>query len=405
MKKVLMVASVPSMIGQFNMDNIEILHNLGYKVYVACNFEDRTVWTTERVKQFVKELKEKDICFRQIDFSRNPSDIKNNCKAYKQLKELVSTQEFSFIHCHTPIGGVLSRIAAHKTHTKVIYTAHGFHFFDGAPKKNWVIYYPIEKFFSSWTDVLITINKEDYKRAKKMFFAKRTIYMPGVGIDLGKFRCNKDSHFREKLGIPDNAVLLFSAGELNQNKNHGSVIKALAEILIKIRKKNIYYVIAGQGELKEELQKLINESGLSERVFLLGFRNDIADIYNAADIYILPSLREGLNVSLMEAMASGLPCICGNIRGNVDLIDEMKSSCFADGYTGLGGGIFFDPTSVEDIKDKIGKLLLLSNAERKAMGRYNLQKVRKFDKNIVEKVIFGVYEECGNSAMERTGHA
>ena len=173
MKKVLMLASVASMIDQFNMQNISLLQEQGYEVHVAANFEQGSTSSKERVEQFKKELKEKNVLYFQIDFSRNVSNIPQNIKAYKQIKKLLVNNKYEFIHCHSPIGGVCGRLAAKVTNTKVIYTAHGFHFYKGAPKFNWMIYYPIEKVLSYITDVLITINKEDYELAKKKDESKK----------------------------------------------------------------------------------------------------------------------------------------------------------------------------------------------------------------------------------------
>ncbi len=378
-KSMLMLASVASMIDQFNMNNIGILLNLGYKVDIACNFEAGNTCSDERIADLKKRLTELGTDYYQIDFVRNVGNLPQFFKALEQVKDLVRKNGYKFIHCHSPIGGVVGRIVGHECKVKVIYTAHGFHFYDGAPKKNWVIYYPIEKFFSKWTDMLITINKEDFQRARKEFYAGKTVYVPGVGVDLEKFGNHKEiqgrNRIREELGIPEEALFLFAAGELNENKNHKAVIKALSEIESKF-----FFAIAGQGEMRDRLQKVIDECGLSKKVKLLGYRSDIADIYEAADIYVLPSHREGLNVSLMEAMASGLPCACGKIRGNVDLINE-------------NGGALFEPDNIEDIKEKLEKLIGKSTEKRKRMGRYNLEKIQKFDKVTVEKAMERVYGE------------
>ena len=170
MKKVLMLATVPSMIGQFNMNNIQILQELDYEVHVACDFKDRSVWTDERVEKFIVQLEEQNVKKIQVDFSRSPLKLWKHKKSYAQLKKLFEDNEYAFIHCHTPIASVICRLVSHKMKVKCIYTAHGFHFFKGAPLKNWVIYYPIEKFLSRWTDIIITINKEDYQRAKEKFY-------------------------------------------------------------------------------------------------------------------------------------------------------------------------------------------------------------------------------------------
>ena len=373
-KRVLMVATVPSMIGQFNMNNINILIDMGYKVDVAADFTDTSVWPLDRVDRFKEQMSQLDIEYFQLDFSRNPLKIGRHINSYKETVKLIKNRKYVFIHTHTPIASAIVRQAAHKTGTKVIYTAHGFHFYDGAPLKNWIIFYPIEKYLSKYTDVLITINKEDFKRASKRFKSKKTIYIPGIGVDTEKFKPDKNSReqIRKELELNDNQVVLLSVGELNENKNHESVIKAIEGM-------PITYVIVGKGELKEHLHSLAQAHHVDLR--LMGFRSDVADFYNAADVYILPSIREGLNVSLMEAMASSLPCLCGKIRGNVDLVDEGK------------GGHLFNPSLVDEIKTAIQKMVTYHIEERQKLGNYNLGKIRSFDVQTVETLFFDIYRE------------
>lgn len=342
MKKMLMLATVPSMIGQFNMSNIDILLDLEYKVHVACDFKDRSVWTEDRVNQFVNDLREKDISYFQIGFPRNPMHINKIISSYKALMKLVETENYSFIHCHTPIASAIARTVAHKTKTKVIYTAHGFHFYDGAPKKNWMIYYPIEKFLSRWTDILITINKEDYNRAKNEFHAKKTVYVPGVGVDTEKFHSGlvDIDKKREELGVAKDDIMLLSVGELSKRKNHEAVIRALKEL----KNPKIKYFIVGKGDLKEYLEDLINNLELELCVTLLGFRGDVSDLCQAADMFVFPSHQEGLPVALMEAIACKTPVVCSNIRGNIDLV--KNDACL------------FNENNVADIKSCLENILI-----------------------------------------------
>lgn len=255
-----------------------------------------------------------------LSCERTPFSL-GTINAYKEIKNLIEENDYDIVHCHTPIAALCTRLACRKQRKKglrVIYTAHGFHFYKGAPLLNWLIYYPIEKICSYFTDVLITINKEDYELAKKKMKAKHVEYVPGVGIDVDKFKNTvvDKAEKRKELGIPEDAFLLVSVGELNKNKNHEVVIRALAEI----NNPDIHYAIAGVGPLHDYLLYLAKELNLEDRVHLLGYRTDVAEIYKCANLYILPSIREGLNVSIMEGIASGLPVLCGNIRGNIDLV-------------------------------------------------------------------------------------
>lgn len=366
-KRVLMTATVASMIGQFNMNNIKTLLDMGYEVDVACDFTDISVWPVERIEKFKNQMSEMNVKCIQLDFSRSPLKLNRHWQSYKETVKLIKDRNYVFIHTHTPISSAVVRLAAHKASTKVIYTAHGFHFYNGAPLKNWLIFYPVEKFLSHYTDVLITINKEDYKRATEKFYAKKTVYVPGVGVDMEKFapRQSGRDKIRAELGLKDTDRMLLSVGELNENKNHISVIKAIADM-------NITYVIVGKGDKEADLKSLAKECGVDLR--LTGFRNDVADFYDAADAYILPSIREGLNVSLMEAMASGLPVACGRIRGNVDLVDDERC--------------LFEPVDIENIKRAVE--YTLDNREKLSVR--NLEKIRAFDLTSVEGIVSGIYQ-------------
>ena len=330
--------------------------------------------TNQKVSDVQKFYHNAGCKVHQIDCSRSPLNT-GNIRAIKQLSAIVEKGGYDIVHCHTPIAAACTRIAcrkARKKGTKVIYTAHGFHFYKGAPKKNWMIFYPIEKICSYYTDVLLTINKEDHALAQKKLKAKKTLLVPGVGVDLERFYKPSVHAYdkRAQFGIPDGSFVIFSAGELNKNKDHETVIRAIAQI------PNVYYVIAGRGELKEHLESVAETCGVKDRVILAGYRSDIDDLYKMSDIYALPSVREGLNVSVMEAMACGLPCVLGRIRGNVDLIDDGK------------GGAFFTPQNVDECKNAILSVL---NGDMDAMGTYNTEKVKKYSLDTVNEIMLGLY--------------
>lgn len=362
-KKVLVLASVASMIDQFNMPNIELLQSMGYEVHVACNFLKGSTCSSEKIEQLKKRLNDIGVTFFQIDFTRSVMNLKQDYIAYKQVKKILIENKYAFIHCHSPIGGVIGRLAGHATRTKVIYTAHGFHFFKGAPLKNWLIYYPIEKFCARYTDVLITINKEDYAFAKKKMPAKKVCYVPGVGIDLSKIQnivCDRNE-VRKSMEVPEDCVLLLSIGELNDNKNHQVVLKALS----KLNNKNVHYAIAGRGNKKDFLLNLAKELNIENQLHLLGFRTDALQLYKATDLFVFPSFREGLSVSMMEAMASGCPIVCSKIRGNIDLV--------IDGI----GGYHFEPNDDSTLTNQIA-LLTDDISKRKEMGLANMHVIKTF---------------------------
>lgn len=363
-KKVLMLASVASMIDQFNMPNIELLQQMGYEVHVAANFTHGSTSSKERLDEFKIKLANMRVHFYHVDFSRQIANIFQHIRAYYQVKNLMQQNNYSFVHCHSPIGGVVGRLVAKKTGTPVIYTAHGFHFYNGAPILNWLLYYPVERWLARYTDVLITINKEDYDRATT-FKAHKVEYIPGVGIDLDRFSSIgvvKDDK-RKKLGLPEDAFVILSVGELNKNKNHEVVVRALA----KFRCSQIHYVICGQGKYAGRLENLSKDLGVVSQVHLLGFRDDISDIYSVSDLFVFPSFREGLSVALMEAMANGLPIVCSSIRGNSDLIEHgingyLVSPDDVDGFVKYINKVM----SNEDISKRFGDLNLERIKERSA---------------------------------------
>ena len=376
MKKMLMVASVPSMIGQFNMNNISILLDLGYEVHVACNWNDRSVWTQEKVDNLKNKLNDLKVKFYQIDFSRSIFDLKNHFESYKQILELTNKNKYNFIHCHTPIASVITRLVCKKSRIKCIYTAHGFHFYKGAPLINWMIFYPLEKYLSKYTDILITINKEDYNRAKNNFKMKAIEYIPGVGVDIQKFQLDdfdRDS-YRKQLGLDKNDFMILSVGELNANKNHEVVLNAIA----KLNNSNIKYMIAGQGGLKQHLLDLAQNLSIENQLQLLGFRNDIAELDNCADLFILPSKREGLGLAAIEAMSTGLPIITSNVHGMNDYSINGIS-----GYS-------YKSNDINGFAKGIKKILENKNLNEK-MSKYNRINSVKYDKKNVEKLMRSIY--------------
>lgn len=289
-----------------------------------------------------------------------------NLKAIWEIERIIKNKKYSIVHCHTPIASICTRIACNKSRKygmRVFYTAHGFHFYKGAPLKNWLFYYPIEWFCSFFTDELITINQEDFKLAKEQFHAKNVKYIPGVGIEL----IDTDSKLskknkRKELGLTEDDFVLLSVGELNDNKNHIVVIHAMKDL----KNKRIKYLICGKGEKKDFLLKQIKYNKLEKRVKLLGFRTDVKEIMQVVDCFIHPSFREGLPVSIMEAMGFGLPVITSNIRGCQDLI--------VDQY----GGFLCNPNEYVEFREAITKVFESSQLFSQ-MKIFNLEYIKKFD--------------------------
>ena len=376
MKKVLFVATVvKTHIMEFHVPYLKMFKEMGWETAVAAknDYENSADCSIPYCDKYYN-----------IDFERNP--IKpNNIRAYKELKKIINEEQYDIIHCHTPVGAMLTRLAAKKARkkgTKVIYTAHGFHFYKGAPLINWLVYYPVEKWLSRYTDVLITINQEDYERTKK-FKAGKVYYVPGVGIDLKKYNVGKIDKVkkREEIGVKSDAFMLLSVGELVPNKNHEVVIRAMSILKKQNKLGSIEYVICGRGKYEKDLKKLAQELNVIDRVHFLGYRSDIYEICNSADLFVFMSHREGLPVALMEAMACGLPVICSNIRGNTDLIE--------DGVTGL-----ISCNNSEKLANNI-KTIQEDSLFRKELSNAVLNKIQVFDlKNVVEEMRKIYLDKC-----------
>ena len=337
-------------------------------------------WDAAGDEQIKSDEEKYGVKIHNVPFERSPYSF-TNFKAYRQLVEIVRRENIDYIHCNTPVGGVLGRLAGKKCKVKkIIYQVHGFHFYKGAPLKNWLLYYPIERFLAHFTDALITINQEDYELARKKLHLRnrgKVYYVPGVGIDLSQYQ-HADSirkSVRDSLELKDTDVVLISMGDLIARKNYSVALKAVSGCLK--THKDIHYIICGKGPELEKLKRLAEELNISDQVHFLGFRTDIKDLLKAADIFFFTSLQEGLPRSTMEAMASGLPVACSRIRGNVDLIDEGK------------GGVLFDPQNIEEIVEKLTFLLQSNYA---SMGRYNFDHISKFSLENASKEVLKVYQ-------------
>lgn len=380
MKRALMYASVASMIQQFNMENIRLLLEQGYEVDVACNMEQGSTVTEEKIASMKKELEAMGVKVYHIPVPRNITAIGGILESFRLSRRLMNERDYSLIHSHSPIGGMICRLANRFSKnygkTEMIYTAHGFHFYKGAPKKNWLMFYPVEWLCSRYTDVLITINQEDYALAKSKMKAKRVEYVPGIGIDLKRIAGfpQKRKEVCHSLGIPQDSVLMLSVGELNDNKNHGAVVEILDQL-----PDNYHYLICGQGANRPVLEAIAKEHGCDSRLHILGYRDDVISVLKSCDLYVFPSRREGLSVALMEAMACGMPCFVSNIRGNCDLIINEE-----------GGALLTVDAFGQELVEKFKKIEDMA-AFKENCGQKNTQRVNMFSRENVGKRMEWIY--------------
>ena len=318
MKKVLYVATVVSHICQFHLPYLEMLQNQGVKVHVAAR--------DNLAEKNGLQLKYTDSYF-DIPFQRSPKD-KRNIAAYKQLKQVLIENQYDLIVCNTPMGGILTRLAARKSRkngTRVIYMAHGFHFYKGAPKKYWLVFYPIEKAFARLCDMVITINEEDYNCAKK-HFKTDVRHIHGVGVNPERFHPVDDSEtltLRENLNLSPDDFAILCTGELNKNKNQVQLIEAA--YILKDKMPNLKILLAGNGPNEETLRKMISQFGLDDAVKLLGYRTDLERLVPAVDLVVSVSHREGMPLNIIEAMLCKKPIIATANRGHKELVIDNKN--------------------------------------------------------------------------------
>ena len=368
-KKVLFVATVvKTHIAQFHIPYLKMLHDSGWETAVAAknDYDDPGDCVIPYCDRYYP-----------VSFGRSPF-TRDNIRAYRSLKRIINEGNFDMIHCHTPVAAFLTRLAARsarKKGCKVIYTAHGYHFYKGAPLLNWLLFFPAEWFASFFTDCLITINREDYAFSKKHFHAKRLEYVRGVGVRLERFQnhAKERDTIRASLGLQADDFVLLSVAEMTKNKNHPMMLEALA----RIPDPHIHLLCAGRGQELENNIALCRELGLEDRVHFLGYRSDVPLLYAAADAFLFISFREGLSLSLMEAMSSGLPSIVSPIRGNVDLISDGKEGPYAK----------LDPGSVAET------IVTLASdpALRARLGAAAKEKVQAFSLDTVSKQMEEIY--------------
>ena len=362
------------------MNDVRILQENGYTVHYASDFEN-PIYNIDQT-----QLKRDGLILHHIDIRKSPFQITKNIKAFIQLKQIIRTEQIELVHCHNPMGGVAGRLAAKASRRKpyVVYTAHGFHFYEGAPKKNWLLYYTAEKFLAHLTDRLITINKEDYERANRFRLKKhgRVEQIPGVGVNIDKFRKRpeiRDSK-REELNIPQNGFHIVSVGELVENKNHAVIIEALA----RLKDENIYYSICGKGPYRTALEQLIQKYHLEKQVRLLGYRNDIHEVLQSADCFAFPSKREGLGIAAIEALACEVPVIASDNRGSREYMRHLENGIVC---------------KAENTEDFVHAILRMEQSEdlRDKMGKQGRKTAEKFSIKATDKIMRRVYHEISET--------
>lgn len=386
MKKALIITAVGGFLAQFETSDVEILQGLGYEVHYASNFQNPIYPSRE------DDLVHAGICLHQIDIEKSPWKVMENGRAFMQIRDIIKSEHIDLVHCHNPVGAAVARCAVQSMGHKpfLIYTAHGFHFYEGAPLKNWALYYAAEALLARCTDMVITINEEDYIRAQNFHLKKGGTVgkIPGVGVDMDRFspKMEMKSYVRRELGIPEGAFHIVTAAELNKNKNQGMVIDALA----RLGHKDIFYSICGRGDQKHVLKKQIEENNLAKQIFLLGYRTDMERILQSADCFIFPSFREGLGIAALEALSTGIPLIVADNRGTREYAKD-----------GTNALVCLDQT-VEEYSKAIQRLYKNRNFLRKlALGCR--KSAEPFRIEMAARIMRKLYEEADRKIETRKG--
>lgn len=371
MKKVLFTATVDSHILHFHLPYLKMFKEKGYEVHVATNTDDTIPFCDVKHK---------------VSFERSPFKI-NNLKAIKQMKKILLDNNFDIVHTHTPMGSVVTRLAYKKVRSKVntrmIYTAHGFHFYKGAPLLNWLLFYPVEKYLSKYTDTLITINKEDYEFAKKKFKKCRNIeYVPGVGIDEDKFNFtmtkSEKLELRKSLGLKENDFVLIYPAEISKRKRHIWLINTISPLLRE--NGHIHLLLPGSDSLNGKAHALTKKMGLTDQIHFLGYRTDIPKLLRISDLAISSAKQEGLPVNIMEAMYVGIPIVATDCRGNRDLIVNDKN------------GFIIEKNNVDGFADAIMNLYK-DRTKYEMISKNNLKDVNKYYLNSILERMNNIYFE------------
>lgn len=381
-KKILIIANAGGFLNKFEIDNVKMLQGMGYEVHYAAN-ENEQYYPPNQ-----KEIEKLGVIFHHIDIARSPYMFRYNWRALKELVRIIREEEIQLVHCHTPVGGMLGRLAACRSkrkNMKVIYTAHGFHFYKGAPLLNNTIYYLAEKVMAPYTDVLVVINQEDYQSAKKLRLKKNgMVYkIPGVGIHMEKFKPLPEEEkrkMRNKLSLKEEDFFLVSVGELNQNKNQLTVLRAIAKLKQENPKFPIKYGICGEGFYTDRVKEAIRDLHLEDVVCLYGYRNNVTKILGCADGSIFPSIREGLGMAGLESLSMGIPVLASDNRGTREYMKDGEN------------GYIFPPMDEERMMQCIYQLYHLSDLERKKMIQCCIESVKPFAYEHTKVIMEQIYQ-------------
>ena len=368
MRKILVTANLESFYIKFLIPQLKEFKLNGYEIHIATKSENLDVPYVD---------KKIDVCFARS------FNIKDNIKSFKQMKQLIKSEKYDIISCHTPFGGAITRLAAKsvKSKAKIVYMAHGFHFYQGAPIKNWLLFYFAEKYLAKYTDVLLTINSEDYKIAKSKFDSS-VKFVNGVGLDSDKFNfkfsAKEKINLRESLGLNKTDFVVVYPAELSKRKRQIWLIKTIKDTFLE--RKDFHLLLPGKDSLKGKCQRLVKKYKLENKIHFLGFRNDIPKIIKISNLAVSSSKQEGLPVNIMEAVYNGLPIVATDCRGNRDLIKNGKN------------GFLINKNDRIEFVNKIMKIYKMNELQLEKIRAENKKIIKPYLLTEVIKDIMGVYK-------------
>ena len=388
--KALIVTSVYGFLSKFERQNVRLLQEMGFEVHYASN-HDNVVYKSDH-----DEMQEMGVIFHNIPISQSPLALATNRKAAFKLKQIITEENIDIVHCHTPTGGMVARLACRNLDVYMIYTAHGFHFYKGARPIHNLIYYSAEDLMSRWTDCIVTINHEDENAAKTMH-ASKVYRIPGVGIDSDYYRLTYDTDrdkARERLNIEPDVFFMISVGELRENKNQMIILKTLARIRKKMAEDEakrklkpgtlkIKYGLIGSGRQEDEMREYVEKNDLSDMVCFYGYKSDIRVYLAAADVMVFPSIREGLGMAALEALSTGLPVIASENRGSKEYIIDRRN------------GLLVSEDSTKAYSKAVLEAMLREQDSNDLSRRESIREsVSGFSRFETEKIMRKVYEDA-----------
>ncbi|MDL2292007.1 glycosyltransferase family 4 protein [Acholeplasma sp. OttesenSCG-928-E16] len=370
MRKILFVANVAKEhILKFHVPTIKKLTEEGWIVDVACNGDEVVPYVRTQYK---------------MKWKRNPISI-NTLFGIRELRKILEAEKYDIVYCHTPTGGVVTRLAARKVRksgTKVVYFAHGLHFFKKSPLISWLLFYPIEKYLSRFTDVIITINQEDFELVKERFNIKHVYLLPGVGIKVDRFKIEQKESvrrfYRNQLNIDEETLVLIYVAEVNKNKNQKYLLKAISELTKTI--KNVVLLLVGPDHSGGKTRRSATKMMLDSNIKFLGWRSDIPQLLCCSDVYVASSIREGFGINLIEAMAAGLPAIATRNRGHSTIIDDGVN------------GYLVDLKDFQEMKDCIIRVVE-NKIETEAIIKNALHNIFKYDQDAITDNILEIFKK------------